>query len=56
MRAWIIVALSATALTAGSTENWDQFRGPGARGVGEGSNLPDKWSKTENVAWVVDVP
>ena len=56
MRAWIIVAMSATALAAGPTENWSQFRGPGARGVGEGSDLPDRWSETENVAWVVDVP
>jgi len=36
--------------------NWPQFRGAGARGVASGSNLPDRWSATENVAWKTDVP
>jgi outer membrane protein assembly factor BamB len=35
---------------------WPQFRGPGARGIAEGSALPDRWSTTENVAWKVPVP
>ncbi|HEX7377051.1 MAG TPA: PQQ-binding-like beta-propeller repeat protein [Pirellulales bacterium] len=35
---------------------WPQFRGPGARGVGEGTNLPDRWSAKENVAWKRDIP
>ena len=37
-------------------EHWTQFRGPGARGVAEGPNLPDRWSADENVAWKTDVP
>jgi outer membrane protein assembly factor BamB len=35
---------------------WPQFRGPDARGVAAGGNLPDRWSATENVAWKTDVP
>lgn len=35
--------------------NWTQFRGPEARGVGEGKNLPETWSATENIAWKTDV-
>lgn len=36
--------------------NWPQFRGPGSRGVAEESNLPDRWSATENVAWKREIP
>ena len=35
---------------------WPQFRGPNARGVADGKNLPDRWSATENVAWKCDIP
>ena len=38
------------------TANWPQFRGPHARGVAEGANLPDRWSASENIAWKTDVP
>ncbi len=38
-------------------DNWSQFRGPNADGVAtDDPRLPDKWSKTENVKWVIDVP
>ncbi|MSU51336.1 MAG: serine/threonine protein kinase [Opitutus sp.] len=36
--------------------HWAQFRGPGARGIAEGSKLPEHWSATENVAWKTDLP
>lgn len=36
--------------------DWPQFRGPGARGVAQGSHLPDRWSDTENVSWKTDIP
>jgi hypothetical protein len=36
--------------------NWPQFRGPEARGVAEGTALPERWSATENVAWKTDIP
>lgn len=38
------------------SNRWPQFRGPNARGVGEGTNLPDRWSAVENVAWKRDIP
>ena len=37
-------------------EGWPQFRGPGATGVGEGTNLPDTWSATQNVKWKTAIP
>jgi outer membrane protein assembly factor BamB len=36
--------------------HWPQFRGPGSRGVAEGTQVPDRWSATENVTWKRDVP
>jgi len=37
-------------------EHWPQFRGPEARGIASGTNLPDRWSATENIAWKTDLP
>jgi hypothetical protein len=44
--------LSGTAAVAA---DWPQFRGPNG-GVAAVGNWPDAWSKTENVAWVADIP
>ena len=40
----------------GSRTDWPQFRGLAGAGVADTSKLPTEWSKTKNVAWVVDVP
>ncbi len=36
--------------------HWPRFRGPDSNPVSDNPNLPVKWSKTENVEWVADVP
>jgi outer membrane protein assembly factor BamB len=36
-------------------EHWPQFRGADSLGVSDNSNLPDKWTATENVAWKTDI-
>jgi outer membrane protein assembly factor BamB len=41
---------------AQAQENWPQFRGPGARGVSDETDLPESWNKTENVVWTVKIP
>ena len=38
-----------------AADNWPQFRGPGALGVSENTNLPEKWSAKENVLWKRDI-
>ncbi len=48
--------LSAAASQAASPLNWPQFRGGSAAGVADHSSLPTRWSATENVAWVAEVP
>jgi len=45
-----------SASTLDAQDNWTQFRGANATGIGEGKNLPDRWSATENVAWKCDIP
>ena len=39
-----------------ASDDWPQFRGPGANpAVEDNPNLPDRWSQTENVEWVTEV-
>jgi len=50
------VALGVAA-PAQASDNWPQFRGPGANpAVDDNPNLPDRWSQTENVEWVTEIP
>lgn len=54
------ISLAASGLTAArafapAPENWPGFRGPGGDGVAGDADLPVRWSKTENVAWVTEV-
>ena len=35
----------------GAAEDWPQWRGPASQAISNESNLPVKWSSTENVAW-----
>lgn len=42
----------AVAVDAG----WPKFRGPDGNPVAATANLPEKWSKTENVEWLADIP
>lgn len=37
-------------------ENWPQWRGPENDGISHETDLPVKWSKTENVAWRLPLP
>ncbi len=54
------VVSSAIALSlgvaCGADPEWPGFRGPDANPVAARKGLPEKWSKTENVEWVVEVP
>ena len=35
---------------------WPQFRGPDSNPVGANPKLADRWSKTENVEWSLEIP
>src|SRR5687767_4116193 len=54
----LLTAILVTALVAlhSHAENWPRFRGPNGQGISTETNLPTKWSATENVAWKTPVP
>lgn len=52
----VIYFAATVSLFAQQTNNWPQFRGPGARGVADGATFPEHWSASENVAWKTDLP
>ncbi len=37
-------------------DNWPQWRGPDNDGASKETNLPTKWSATQNVAWTLPMP
>ena len=50
------LVLAAVTVPAATVTNWPQFRGPGALGVADNPNLPDRWATNENMAWKIEVP
>src|SRR5215217_5463020 len=56
-RAGFVCALLLMALTIHAQEMaWPQFRGPESNPVGTHARLADRWSKTENVEWSLEIP
>lgn len=51
-----IALLVVARFEAAAQDNWPQFRGAKSDGVGESAGLPETWSKTENVAWNIEIP
>jgi outer membrane protein assembly factor BamB len=52
----LLAVVIARSATFAADSDWPQFRGPGARGISENRNLPERWSTTQNVEWRIDVP
>ena len=51
--------LAGCVVLAGSgigAENWPQFRGPRGDGVSRETNVPVRWSRTENIRWKTAIP
>jgi outer membrane protein assembly factor BamB len=44
----LLIVFCAVTLSA---ENWPAWRGPSGTGVSTETNLPERWSPTENIAW-----
>ncbi|NQT37379.1 MAG: PQQ-binding-like beta-propeller repeat protein [Planctomycetes bacterium] len=56
MRYSTFLALALTATVSAQASDWPQWRGPYFNGSTDEEGLPSKWSKTENIAWSVDLP
>ncbi len=52
----LCITVAWACASARAQDNWPQFRGPGHRGVSEATDLPEAWSKTENVVWTAKIP
>ena len=50
---FLVLAIAVVSVRA---ENWPQWRGPSANGVSAETNLPLRWSATENVVWKLALP
>ncbi|MDE2906654.1 MAG: PQQ-binding-like beta-propeller repeat protein [Acidobacteriota bacterium] len=56
---WLLTAglLFAQGAPAAANDNWPHFRGPTLNAaVADNPDLPERWSTTENVEWVTDIP
>jgi outer membrane protein assembly factor BamB len=50
------VGIADSPKAAPASTDWPRWRGPNADGVADGTELPLRWSKTENVRWSVALP
>ena len=48
----LLIGMNLNALAG----DWRQFRGPGGLGVSDETNLPSRWSETENLVWRTELP
>jgi hypothetical protein len=54
-----LLGVAVTALVVGvavQAEEWPGWRGPRGDGISSETNVPLRWSATENVAWKVPIP
>ncbi|HVX14050.1 MAG TPA: PQQ-binding-like beta-propeller repeat protein [Pirellulales bacterium] len=56
MQKWMLTLACLLAAGTARGENWPQWRGAGNDGISHETDLPEKWSKTENVAWRLPLP
>jgi outer membrane protein assembly factor BamB len=48
--------LLCSLASVGRADNWPSWRGPTQDGISKETNLPAKWSKSENIAWTTPLP
>jgi len=51
----LATTMPVTAVDSDSAPAWPQFRGPRFNPTSDNDKLPEKWSKTENIEWSVDI-
>ena len=56
MKTFMLVAGLGLTVISLPAENWPQFRGPTGQGVSTETNVPLRWSATENIAWKTAIP
>ncbi len=57
MRTFIaLICIVLSALAVVRADNWPQWRGPSLNGISTETNLPVRWTTTENIAWKLAMP
>ncbi len=56
MRCPLLPFVMVIFLPAPASAHWPQFRGPNSSAAADRINLPDTWSKDNNILWQVDIP
>lgn len=56
MRILLVWLCFGCLLPSVSAENWPCWRGPRGDGTSTETNLPVRWSETENIAWKTELP
>ncbi len=51
-----LIIVAAQGLRAEQPIHWPQWRGPQVNGISKATDLPVRWSETENIAWKVPLP
>ena len=49
---WMLIGCASVAYA----DNWPQWRGPSLNGISTETNLPVRWTTTENIAWKLAMP
>src|SRR6185295_3992083 len=52
----VFALLLLAPIVRGQDLAWPQFRGPDSNPVGAHAKLAERWSKTENVEWMREIP
>lgn len=52
----LVLGLSVAGAPPDGGKSWPGFRGHGMSGVAPGAKLPEKWSKSEGIAWSAAIP
>lgn len=52
----VFAVLTLQTLDVLRAADWPQFRGPTGQGYSTATNIPLKWSETENVSWRTEIP
>ena len=53
---WLLAGISLLIVVPAGAENWPCWRGPRGDGTSFETNVPTRWSSTENVAWKKPIP
>lgn len=53
---WCVVWWLVVLTTSVQAENWPGWRGPRGDGIATDTEVPIRWSKTENVTWKAPIP